>query len=385
MSFLGRVTALRYQPRGPLPAVTSPPINEFTVAIGPVNYSNQATMWAQALRQKYSNVSTATFAVEVSGGFDFPSDVIVPVPFYQRSRHWQKAQSQALAKFTHILVEAEEPLLGRYFGRSLQREYEFFSSRGVQLAYMAHGTDIRIPQVHAERTLWSPYRDKNVYFERVRRQAERNIAYLKSCQTPLFVSTPDLLLDLPEAHWCPVVVDIEKWGMTAKSREKHQKLTLVHVPSVATIKGTHLIEPILRGLHARGLISYIPIQGVPAAEMPAVISSADIVLDQFRLGSYGVAACEAMAGGKAVIGHIVPEVRQIVVETTGLELPIVEATPETLEDIILNLAQNPAQLLQIQRDSQKFARAVHGGGASAEVLMNNWLRTPQHRKGLEGN
>ena len=53
-----------------------------------------------------------------------------------------------------------------------------------------------------------------------------------------------------------------------------------------------------------GLVDYTPLRDVPWSEMPGVIASADIVLDQFALGGYGVAAVEAMASGRAVVGHV---------------------------------------------------------------------------------
>ena len=67
------------------------------------------------------------------------------------------------------------------------------------------------------------------------------------------------------------------------------------------MKGTHLIEAPIRALAERGTVDYRGMTGVPAASMPAIIGDTGIVLDQCRLGSYGVAACEAMAAGRVVV------------------------------------------------------------------------------------
>ncbi len=96
------------------------------------------------------------------------------------------------------------------------------------------------------------------------------------------------------------------------------------------MKGTQLIAPVLERLAERGTIDFRYVEGVAAADMPALYGEADIVLDQFRIGSYGVAACEAMAAGRVVVGHVSPAVRSHVLRATGLELPIVEATPDSL-------------------------------------------------------
>lgn len=374
---LGRLASLRYRPRGPLPDVSKSPKNVFTVAIGPVNYSNQGTLWAQSLSRLYPEVSTSTFAIEVPSGFNFPSDAVIPIDFYQRSSPWQKAQIDALSKFSHVLVEAEEPLVGRLFQRSIDRERLFLSDRGVSVAYIAHGTDVRIPDKHAKRTKWSPYLDPTMYINRLNSIAKKNIDYLSSIENPVFVSTPDLLLDLPKAQWCPVVVDIEKWSTLQETSRRPGPIRVVHAPSVQTMKGTHLIEPVLSKLHQQGIIEYRELRGVPSQDMPEAISWADVVLDQFRLGSYGVAAVEAMAAHKVVIGHIISEVRELIQGNTGLELPIIEATPNTLESVLIDLVSSPLKMDELKSAGGIYASLLHSGGLSAEILMNNWIRSVQ--------
>jgi glycosyltransferase involved in cell wall biosynthesis len=374
---IGRLASLRYRPRGPLPDVSKSNKNVFTVAIGPVNYSNQGTLWGKSLSRIYPEVSTSTFAIEVPGGFNFPSDAIIPMDFYQRSSRWQKAQIDALSKFSHVLVEAEEPLVGRLFHRSIEKESIFLKNCGVSVAYIAHGTDVRIPDKHAKRTKWSPYLDPTMYINRLNTIAKKNVDYLNSTDNPVFVSTPDLLLDLPNAQWCPVVVDIEKWSKLSETSRRPGPIRVVHAPSVKKMKGTHLIEPVLNKLHQQGIIEYRELRGVPSQEMPEAISWADVVLDQFRLGSYGVAAVEAMAAHKVVIGHIIPEVRELIQGHTGLELPIIEATPNTLELVLVDLVANPMKMEDLKSVGGKYASRLHDGGLSAEILMNNWIKSVQ--------
>ena len=212
MGLLGRLASLRYLPRGKHPGVSVVNHKRFTVAIGPVNYSNQATLWAKSLTDHYQDVATSTFALDVPGGFNFPSDLVIPVDFYHKSRRWQRAQIAALSTFSHVLVEAEEPLVGRLFQRSILKEKTFLEKQGVNVGYMAHGTDVRVPAEHVLRTPWSPYRDPTLYLARLNTLARRNVDFLTSVENPVFVSTPDLLLDVPTALWCPVVVDTSVWN-----------------------------------------------------------------------------------------------------------------------------------------------------------------------------
>jgi len=373
---LGRLAALRYR----LPAdvenvgVSVAGERAIRVLIAPVNYSSQGRMWAAALERADPDISARNMAVDVPGGFAFPANLVVPVPVYQVSRSWQERQLSALSSFTHVLIEAEEPLLGRYFGRSVAREVEVVRAFGADVAFMCHGTDIRLPSRHAELTPWSPYRDPTLYSTRLESLALAHRALIDRSGLPTFVSTPDLLADVPQAIWCPVVVDLGAWATTDLSRRRPGPLRVVHAPTSSLMKGTSLIEPVLRRLEAQGAIEYSPIRGVPSAQMPAVFAQADVVLDQFRLGSYGVAACEAMAAGRVVVGHIPRDVRETVQRATGASLPIVEATPDSLESVLLGLIDGAQRLAERGHAGMTFVKNVHDGRMSSRLLLDNWLR-----------
>jgi hypothetical protein len=312
-------------------------------------------------------------AIEVPGGFAFPADLVVPVPVYHNSREWQQRQLRAVHDFSHVLVEAEEPLFGRLFARDVSREAAILTEDGIGVAFMCHGTDIRLPSHHRDRTPWSPYRDPRIYIARLERLALAHRAMLDRFGLPTFVSTPDLLWDVPQAAWCPVVVDPGAWATEEGEHDGTRPLRVVHAPSSALIKGTELIEPTLVRLHESHVIDYRPPVNVPSSTMREVYRDADVVLDQFRLGSYGVTACEAMAAGRIVIGHVLEDVRTIVVDTTGESLPIVEATPDTLEEVLVNIAKDREQLRGARVAGMAFVSNVHDGRTSARILRERWL------------
>lgn len=373
-SMVGRLAARRWGAPSKDDATPVSTVREdarVRVLIAPVNYSGQAFLWARALESAQPDLAAATMAIEVTGGFAFPTDLEVSTPVYHNGKRWQRAQRDAATSFTHTLIEAEEPLFGRLFDRDVARESRYLIENGVNVAFMAHGTDIRLPSGHRERTIWSPYRDPDLYLDRLERLASLNQRILEDSGRPLFVSTPDLLADLPSARWCPVVVDPAAWATPEQRRDG--PLRVVHAPTSALMKGTHLIEAMLHSLHEKGVIDYRPVRGVPAAEMPTLLAHSDVVLDQFRLGSYGVAACEAMAAGRLVIGHVMTEVRDAVESATKITLPIVEATPDSLESVLEAVAQDPTMFASAQRAGPEFVTAVHDGRLSSQVLIDNWI------------
>lgn len=354
------------------PAPTAAPATPIRVYIGPTNYAGQGFRWARALEASDARIGARSMAVTLPGGFNFPTDTAVPVAVYNVSRRWQRAEWDAVMRFTHVLFEAERPLFGRLLGRDVAREAEKLASSGVSIAYLGHGTDVRSPRRHRELTEWSYFSDDPAQTAVLQRDAERNLALLAATDAPTFVSTPDLLSDVPGSHWCPVVVDLEAWTPGPPPLSGPQPV-VAHIPSAGATKGTHLVAPVMQELESRGRLRYDSVSGIASADMPERIGHADIVLDQFRVGSYGAAACEAMAAGRIVVGHVLPEVRATVHELTGLELPIVEATPPTLATVIDALLDNPERSRSLAAQGRAFVEQVHSGSASALALREHWI------------
>ncbi len=354
-----------------IPPPTRVPDAPIRVYISPTNYSGQAHLWAQSLMSTDPNIGAVNVAVDVPEGFSFIADTVVPPAVFARSETWQRAEYDVVTQFTHVMFEAERPIFGRLFGRDIRRELGELRSKGISVAMMAHGTDARLPSRHATATDWSPYLDPDLYLDKLESEAKRNIALLADVDTPVFVSTPDLLDDVPWATWCPVTVNVDRWARPRRTRTG--PLRVVHAPSKTAIKGTHLIEPVLAGLHEEGLIEYRRLEGVSHVDMPDRFAEADVVLDQFRLGSYGVAACESMAAGCVTVGHVLPHVRSRVEQSSGGAAPIVEATPESLGDVIRRLIDDPERRVRLSEEGREFVRRTHDGRASAEILREHWI------------
>lgn len=388
MSPIGRLAARRMGrplPVGTVPATTFPS-KPTRVLIAPVNYSGQGIAWARALEAADPAIAARNMAIDVPGGFSFAADLVVPVGTYHNDPDWQRRQLAAARTATHVLIEAEEPPFGRLLGRSVEAQAEALISAGVDVAFLAHGTDVRLPSRHIRDNPLSYYDDPAVYLPRAEALASRNIALLERSARPLFVSTPDLLVDVPSATWCPVVVDPQRW-VAARSEDSpaaRRPLRVAHAPSVAATKGTAMIMPVLDRLAAEGVIELSLLQGVSSAEMPAAFAAADVLLDQFRAGSYGVAACEAMAAGCIVVGQVSAQARGVVRDLTGLELPILEAAPDTLEATLRELAGRD-DLGALRASSVAFVCEVHDGRASARALIEGWLSPQDVTPGTEEN
>lgn len=352
----------RHSDAPPLPPVPDTPVR---LLIGPNNTAGQGYRWARAVSGSLPGAAAVSVYAFGSDAYGNPVDLRVPEAVSLRDPVWHAAFEDYLAAQTHVVWESGLPLLGRRYGMSPAAEVRRLAERGVAGALIFHGSDIRPPLRHAAGSPWSPFPHSRVAAA-LEKETARNAALAAELGIPAFVSTPDLLRWLPGSDWCPVVVDPGEWR--AGSAPAGVRPVVAHAPSNSWIKGTPLIEPVLRRLDDEGVIEYRQIVGVPHAEMPAFYAGADIVLDQFAVGGYGVAACEAMASGRLVMGHVDERTRAEVRDRTGLELPVHEATPETLEAELRRFIADPPAFTPTRSAGPAYVAAVHDGRRSAAAL-----------------
>ena len=357
----------RYDP-GAVPAPIRPPEGEARLLIAPANFAAQGYAWARAA-ERLPGVAAMNMQYRGRADYGFPADYAVAEQIYRHSLRWGRQQRDAVGSgFTHVAIEAERAVFGAAFDRVVAREVEWMRRRGIQVLSISHGTDIRLPTRHAELDEWSPFRDADrVWVDALERQARANHRVLDTIQVPEFVSTPEMLLDRPGAAWLPIVVDPSRWQAATPVLERPVPVVL-HAPTNPLVKGTALIEPVLDAAADAGLVDYRRIIKVPADQMPGLYADADIVLEQFALGMYSVTSVEAMAAGRLVIGHVHEQVREHVRVVTGRELPVVEATPDSLSEVLHDIVERRDVYRDIAAAGPAFVAEVHDGRESARVL-----------------
>lgn len=347
----------------PVPTATRPSV----LAIGPANMAGQAWEWARAAERVVPGMRAEVLSVDRGSAVAFEADVVVPASTFARDREWaERRQTEALATWTHALLEAGRPVFGTMNGRDFTGDANVLRAGGVEVGLVMHGSEIRSPAGNAARSPWSPFRDPGESLtRRLQEQWETLHPRVRAFDGPVFVSTPDLLVDLPEAHLLPVVVDVDGWASTAPVLERDVP-RVVHAPSRAALKGSHHVERTMARLVAEGLVDYVRLEGVPPEEVRAEVRTCDVVLDQFSIGTYGVLAAEAMAAGRLVVSYVSPLVRRAVED----ELPIVEATPDDLDDVLRSLLKDRDTARTTAAAGVPFVRARHDGRRSGEVLRD---------------
>lgn len=361
------------KPWSPVPTLPTRPAPDrdapVRLWVGPSNFAGQAHAWARSAQDHVEGVSARSMGVRRRERLLFPTDYEIEPHPYNRIPVWCMRQEKYLIDlYTHVLIEAGRPITGRVPAARSEAEEETLREAGLRLAHIVHGTEVRIPSVHRQSTPWSPYLDTTWdLIPTYEQNARATVARLRRFDGPVFVSTPDLLDMLPDATWCPVVVDMQRWALEGEVMARERPV-VVHAPSSQRLKGSGLIDPHMQRLHAEGIIEYRRLRDLLPTQMPEAYRDADIVLDQFALGSYGVAACEAMAAGRVVIGHNTDTVRDRVRLHMGVELPIVEADADSISDVVRELIDNRDRARAQAQEGRRFVQQVHDGRSSAEAL-----------------
>ncbi|HET6728566.1 MAG TPA: hypothetical protein VFG96_04055 [Jiangellaceae bacterium] len=348
----------------PRPASSAP-----LVGFGPANMAGQAWAWAKALERHVAGARTEVLMVDRGSPLGFPADELVLAATYARDVSWQlRTRDRVLGTWSHAVLEAGRPIMGTLYGQTFANDARVMGDAGIRVGLVFHGSELRDPRRHAQRHRWSPFLDDtDPWVAKVQAAVDLIRPQIDEFSGPCLVSTPDLLEYLPRAEWVPVVVDVASWTPGARVMERAVPV-VIHAPSRAAIKGSTHVEKAVGPLVDAGIIDYRRISAVRPDRMPAVLREADVVLDQFAIGSYGVLAVQAMAAGRVVVGDVTDDVRRHVRDATGMTVPIVQATPDTLTSVLRDLAGDVETAHRSAQAGPDFVAAVHDGALAAAAL-----------------
>ena len=265
------------------------------LGIGPANSAGQGWAWGRAAERCVPDVTAEVLAVE-KPAYNYPADVLVPVPDFARGRGWQLGfDAHVSSTWTHALLEAGRPVIGTLHGRDFVGDVDSLRASGIQVGLVFHGSEVRDPRRHAETHLFSPFTDPHEELTaKLQRKCDELLPLVAGFSGPKFVSTPDQLDYVEDAVWLPVVIDTTALTSSALQLPLERDVpVVVHAPSNGILKGTAAVEAVLVPLAERGLIDYRRIEGVPPEHVPALLADADIVVDQLVAGSMACSRARA--------------------------------------------------------------------------------------------
>lgn len=216
------------------------------------------------------------------------------------------------------------------------------------------------------------YRRELYYNPKIKAPALSRKGQLKALQKwrryadTLLVSEPDLFAAIPEATLSPQAIDCMYWSSSKPPLSKKDGIIrIVHAPTSRRKKGTEFIESAIRNLKDKGYaIELLLAEKMPAHAIKEIYEKADIGVDQLLYGWHGKVSVEIMSMGKPVLCYIDEDLRKY-----RPDLPIINATPQTIEAELERLINNIEEREAISKSSIEYAKKYH----DVEKIIDNLL------------
>ncbi|MGQ0704267.1 MAG: glycosyltransferase [Gemmatimonadales bacterium] len=153
---------------------------------------------------------------------------------------------------------------------------------------------------------------------------------------------------------------------------------IVHSPSNPELKGTRFVLAAVEKLRRKYDFTFRLVHGIPRREALAIMSEADVFVDQVITGTHGLATLEAMAFAKPVVCYIKPSM----VGEYPQELPIVGANPETLEATLDDLIGDGERRRSLGLAGRAYVERYHDARTLSAELENIYRSLLSQRNGF---
>jgi hypothetical protein len=327
-------------------------VGDYTVLHGFYPSAGQPGGLARALRSIGVDASNVIFG---PNKFDYPADF----HFSDRTAETMRAVlAEFGAKSDIVHIHAVTPFFTRgkvTFPMGL--DLLALRAAGTRIVMHFRGSEIRMPTLFEQRSPFH-YVDDDPEGIFAKFPEDWQCDYLQLCQSlcdEIVVTDPELATYVPGAKILPRVINLDQWQQVSPA-ERSRPL-VVHAPSRPGVKGTSHVLAAVEALRDEGIdFDFRLVQGLSNAEAREIYEQADIIVDQLRIGWYGVLAVEGMALGKAVISYI----RDDLVSSFTGDVPVAVATPVTIKDVLRELIRDPARRNAQASAGRAYCIQVHG-------------------------
>lgn len=217
--------------------------------------------------------------------------------------------------------------------------------------------------------------NNSFYSRRSDGHKRRRINLIDRYADQIYSLNPDLLHVLPNrARFLPYCnVDLEQWQ--PKPSTPNKALRILHAPTNRDFKGSKYIIAAIDRLQEEGhIFEFDLVEGIAHKEARYRYSKADILIDQLLIGWYGGLSVEFMALGKPVICYIREEDLGYVSPQMREQLPIIQATPDSIYDVLKNcLELTTEELSDLGQRSRTFVENWHTPEIVAESLIETYM------------
>lgn len=331
---------------------------DFRVLHGTMEIANQMTTMSAALRQRGVESRTLSYYQFYLG---YKSDLT-----WILAHNTADSTSDANLRDLVRELECRFDLFHFHFGTSLtldRSDLAMLREDGKDMVMHHWGSEVR--SLSVARTT-NPYAKVKVTDERSIHQRLSSLsAQIAHCIVPDDELYQYVRPYYPHVHVLPPMVDLAVYPPVAPGPVSDKPL-IIHAPTHSDIKGTAHVLRSVDALRQRYAFDFQLIQGLSHERAMALYRTAELVIDQLHVGSYGLLAVECMAMGKPVVCWISDFMR----EKYPGDLPIIVANPDTLTDVLANLLKNRDMWPLIGRQSRWYAEKHHNATTNSAKILD---------------
>jgi hypothetical protein len=218
---------------------------------------------------------------------------------------------------------------------------------GIRVVVMAHGMDVLYRMPSVTRFDWVG-RAQDDYPDWDLTAAASDVRW----RTNLFCSRSEVVIADPICARFMPRCDINFKWLTIDSipNGREPGITdvpvIVHAPQHRRIKGTDYLVEAVADLRSRGFMAELRlIERLSRHEALNAYADADIIADQFIIGSYGMFALEGLALGKPVLTYLDEQH----LGNPAYDLPIVNTNPYNIRQVLAALLRVPVLRVRLGR------------------------------------
>lgn len=255
-----------------------------------------------------------------------------------------------LYKYDYFIFDSSGTLLPAF------KDIKIFRWFGKKTMVIFTGCDIRLPE-SVEKFNWNPCRNCSCDYKKFvgcnLRTKSHKIKNIESC-FDILISAEEAAGSLSKTYFPTLFpIDISKFSYFGSNPGK--KLNILHAPSNDEYKGTKHIIAAIEKLKIEYELDFKIVRNVKAEELYREIENSDLIIDQMLVGFYGMLSIESMAMGKPVICYI----REDISGKMPADMPVINANPDNLHDVLKNILINPHSLKYTGECSRAYIEKYH--------------------------
>lgn len=323
--------------------------------------ANQAVWSVRGLRAKGCDAKSAVF---IKNPYASPPDYSLGVDKGKKLLYpWYALKMFAFAVFAIFRFD----IFHFHAGTSLlpgNVDVAILRALGKRYYCEFHGSELRQGSAWIEHNPYSSLLPEYGVNPSLEKRAKRVMRHAAG----IIVHDKELAQYLPDfrgpVYYVPLRIDLSGFTPRYPSKTAVRPL-IVHAPTDPRIKGTDYVKAVIDDLRNSYEFDFVLVEGKTQEEAKALYSQADIIIDQLIIGSYGVFAVEAMALGKPVVTYI----REDLKDSFPSELPIVDASIDTLRERLVSLLEDAPLRNALGVAGRIYAEDYHDCVRVADILM----------------